>query len=236
MCGRFVASASVGELAHLFDAETSNDDLGPSYNVSPSSEVYGVYVGRAADEQRAKRRIEAFSWGLLPMWKQAKSRQKLLINARAETVDSKVSFAQAFTRRRCIIPADGFYEWTVTGSIAAKNKKQPMFIFRSDRQPLCMAGIWESHQTPGAENPTVSFAILTTEANSFMSEIHDRMPVILPRSSWDEWLDPLHSDVTRLKELLVPAPDSLFEAHPVDLKVGNPRNNSPELITQMPHG
>lgn len=234
MCGRFAATSPGDELAAMFKVQTPGHHLGANYNVSPATDVYGVCIDNGGEEQAFERKIEVFSWGLTAKWSQPNSRQKRLINARAETVDTKTSFAQAFRSRRCIIPADGFYEWKATdASDGKKVAKQPMYIFRSDREILCMAGIWESRPEQSGETQTISFAILTTAANRFMSDIHDRMPVVLPQSAWDEWLDPRNSDVARLKQMLLPAPGALFEAHPVDAKVGNPRNNGPELIAPL---
>ena len=236
MCGRFVATAPAHELATLFEAEIPDQGLEANYNVAPSAEAYGVLVRGGDCDHKGERRIKVFSWGFLPKWNQPNSRQKRLINARAETVDTKVSFAKAFLSRRCIIPADGFYEWMVMGSSEGKKlKKQPMFIFRSDQEPLCMAGIWDSRRVPGGGSDELLFTVLTTEANEFMSKIHDRMPVVLPQSVWNSWLDPQNSDISSLKQMLIPAPSGLFEAHRVDPKVGNPRNHGPELIAPLAH-
>ena len=236
MCGRFVAAASAHELAGLFEADIADGNLAPNYNVAPSAEVYATFVDGRATDRKDELCIEVFSWGFLPKWTHSKSRQKRLINARAETVDTKVSFADAFASRRCIIPANGFYEWKVLNSQGEeKRKKQPMFISRSDQELLCMAGVWESRRVEGSEKDELSFTILTTEANGFLSNIHHRMPVVLPKSTWNEWLDPQNSDISSLKQMLVPAPSGLFEAHRVDPKVGNPRNHGPELIAPLDH-
>ncbi|MDG2023502.1 MAG: SOS response-associated peptidase [Actinomycetota bacterium] len=234
MCGRFVAAASANELTGLFEADIGDDDVAPNYNVAPSAEVYATFVDDGASDRKDGRRIEVFSWGFLPKWAQSKSSQKRLINARAETVDTKASFADAFASRRCIIPASGFYEWKVVNSPGEKKrKKQPMFIFRSDQELLCMAGVWERQRVEGTARYELSFTILTTEANEFLSNIHHRMPVVLPQSTWVEWLDPQNSDIAGLKQILRPAPSALFEAHRVNPKVGNPRHNGPELTAPL---
>ena len=234
MCGRFVAASSAHELAGLFEADVAAEDLAPNYNVAPSAEVYATFVDGGASHPKDGRRIEVFSWGFLPKWVQSKSRQKRLINARSETVDTKASFADAFASRRCIIPATGFYEWKVLNSPGEKKrKKQPMFIFRSDQELLCMAGVWESRRVEGTERDELSFTILTTQANGFLSNIHHRMPVVLPKSNWVEWLDPQNSDIAGLKQILRPAPSALFEAHRVNPKVGNARHKGPELMAPL---
>lgn len=234
MCGRFVAAASAHELAGLFEADIADGNLAPNYNVAPSAEVYATFVDGRATDRKDELCIEVFSWGFLPKWTHLKSRQKRLINARAETVDTKVSFADAFASRRCIIPANGFYEWKVLNSQGEeKRKKQPMFISRSDQELLCMAGVWESRRVEGSEKDELSFTILTTEANGFLSNIHHRMPVVLPKSTWNEWLDPQNSDIAGLKQILRPAPSALFEAHRVDPKVGNARHKGPELMAPL---
>lgn len=234
MCGRFVATAPAQELTALFEARMPDQDLDPNYNVAPSAEAYGIFVDGGVRERRGERRLEVFSWGFLSKWNRPDSRQKRWINARAETVDSKASFAEAFASRRCIIPAEGFYEWKVTDSSEEKkHKKQPMFISRSDEELLCMAGIWESWRVQGAERNVLSFAILTTKANGFISDIHDRMPVVLPESAWNKWLDPHNTDVAGLKQMMLPAPSALFQAHCVNAQVGNPRNQGPDLIAPL---
>jgi len=186
-----------------------------------------------AAEGEAVRRLEAFHWGLVPMWAKDTKVGYRMINARAETIARKNAYRTAFKRRRCILPADGFYEWKVVGTDErGKPRKQPFFIHRTDGEPLAMAGVWERWLGPDKDQAEAlhSVAVVTTEANEFMSQIHDRMPVFLPPSEWEQWLDPDIDDTEALQRLLVPAPEGLLTAHPVDPKVGNVRNRGPELI------
>jgi putative SOS response-associated peptidase YedK len=246
VCGRFVSASTPDELAKYFGAAPPEALLPENYNVAPSVDIYAL-VGDAGDEvdvassavaEPARlaapgRRMETFHWGLIPMWAKGQKVGYRMINARAETVETKNSFRTAFKRRRCLIPATGFFEWKVVGTDEkGKPKKQPMFIQRLDGEPLAMAGLWERWRGPDKDwdQALHSTAVITTEANEFMSDIHDRMPVFLPPHLWDEWLDPDNDDVVSLKELLVPAGAGLLDAHPVDPKVGNVRNRGPELI------
>jgi putative SOS response-associated peptidase YedK len=223
MCGRFVSSSSSDEIAKYFGAEdVSESVVEPNYNVAPTRDVYSVL------ESGSVRRVEPLHWGLVPRWAKDVKIGNRMINARAETIAEKNSFKSAFARRRCIIPADGFYEWTVQ---PGQEKKQPWFIHRADGEPLAFAGIWEVWRGPDRDSDEAlhSCTIITTEANDTMSEIHDRMPVILPPGAWDTWLDREQSDVVTLGKLLVPAPNELVTMHPVSTEVNNARNGGAHL-------
>ena len=165
------------------------------------------------------RRLDVFRWGLLPFWAKDPSAGNRMFNARGETVASKPSFRHAFTNRRCLIPADGFYEWT-----GLRRERQPHYIHRVDGELLAFAGLWESHDTFG-----LSSTIVTTEASAFMARLHHRMPVILEPESWEAWLadDPESCDP---QSLIQSAADGVLASYPVSPAVGNPRNNGPELI------
>ena len=153
-----------------------------------------------------------------------------MINARAETLAEKSAFKSAFMKRRCIIPADGFYEWQKNAADPKKGKKQPYFIHRPDGEPYAFAGLWEVWRGPDKDQePLRSCTIITTTPNDAMAAIHDRMPVILPPSAWDTWLDREVDDLELLGRLLVPSPSSLIAMHPVSTLVNNVRNNSAEL-------
>lgn len=240
MCGRFVSTSPPDELANYFGAAAPEALLPENYNVAPTTDIYGVVAAPGADggdgaaETTApERRLETFHWGLVPFWAKEEKIGNRMINARAETVHSKNAYRAAFARRRCLIPADGFYEWKVVGrDEKGKPRKQPMFVHRVDGEPLAMAGLWERWRGPERDRPEAlhSATVVTTSANEFMSDIHDRMPVFLPPAVWDEWLDPANDDTDALRELLVPAAEGLLAAHPVDPKVGNVRNKGPELI------
>lgn len=256
MCGRYVSTSPPDELAKYFGAAPPEAMLGENYNVAPSQDVYAVVEERprrsgeedesvpestqgAADadapgaQGQATRRLEAFHWGLVPLWAKDTKVGYRMINARAETIARKNAYRTAFKRRRCILPADGFYEWKVVGTDErGKPRKQPFFIHRADGEPLAMAGVWERWMGPDKDRAEAlhSVAVVTTQANEFMSQIHDRMPVFLPPSAWEQWLDPDVDDTEALQRLLVPAPEGLLTAHPVDPKVGNVRNRGSELI------
>ena len=171
-------------------------------------------------------------WGLVPSWAKDVKIGDRQINARAEKVASSNAYKRAFAKRRCIIPADGFYEWQV---VEGKKAKQPWFIRRRDGEPLAFAGLWEvwhDPNDPDQENaPRLrTCVIITTDANEALRPIHDRMPVVLPESAWDEWLDRDNQDIDGLQGLLVPAPPEEFEAWKVPLLVNKPANNGPELV------
>jgi len=222
MCGRFVSSSPPDELAKYFDVEQVEETaLDPSYNVAPSNDVYVVV------ESGGIRRLDAFHWGLIPFWAKDIKTGNKMINARAETVAEKNAYKHAFKKRRCIIPADGFYEWK---KVPGQKAKQPYFIQRADAEPLAFAGLWEVWRPKDEEGDLVrSCTIITGEPNEKMAEIHDRMPVMLPPSAWAEWLDPENDDLETLGKLLVPAPASLITMHPVSTAVNNARSKGAEL-------
>lgn len=222
VCGRFVSSSKPDELAGYFAAEvTPGAELAANWNVAPTSEVYVVHHdGRA-------RRLDAFRWGLLPPWAKDRSVGARMINARAETLADKSAFRQAFARRRCIVPADGFYEWT---KVAGHKRKQPWYIHRPDGEPYAFAGLWERWR-PGPEEPwTLSCTIITGAANETMAALHDRMPIVLPPDRWASWLDPEVSDLEVLGALLVPTPAQLVSFHPVSIEVNTATNQGPQLV------
>ena len=239
MCGRYVSASTPDQIAAYFGAEPPETELEPSYNVAPTTDVYAVVEG--AD---GSRRVEVFHWGLIPVWaKDARIGQKM-INARAETLATKGAFKADFRKHRCIIPMDGFYEWqAVTGQKA----KQPHFVHRLDGEPLAVAGLWSTWRDraagediePGPHEPGPgvgrqewlhSCTVVTTAANDVMAAIHDRMPVILPASAWEAWLDPTNQDLAALGELLVPAPNELLTMHPVSTEVNKVVNNDARLL------
>jgi putative SOS response-associated peptidase YedK len=230
MCGRYVSATKAEDLAAYFGAALPETVLPESYNVAPTNEVYGVV------DTPHGRALQVFEWGLLPHWaKEAKLGAKM-INARADTVASKPAFRSAFARHRCIVPADGFYEWRNLGPDPAspkKVRKQPYFIQRGDGEPLAFAGLWSAWKDPNGGPDSLwrhTLSIVTTDANETMAPLHDRMPVILPPSAWDTWLDPGGRDVPRLQGLLVPAPAHLLVVHPVSTEVNQVRNKGPRLV------
>jgi putative SOS response-associated peptidase YedK len=232
VCGRFVSASPPDELARYFDAETPEDVLERSYNVAPTNDVYAVTVDGGV------RRVEAYHWGLVPRWaKDAKIGSKM-INARAESLAEKNAYKSAFKRRRCLIPADGFYEWQ---KLPDGKRKQPHFIHRRDGEPMALAGLWEVWPGPkkgkdagegsgNGEAPLRSCTIITTAANDTIAKLHDRMPVILPATAWDTWLAPDNDDLETLGKLLVPAPSELITTYPVSTLVNSVRNKGAELL------
>jgi len=225
MCGRFVSSSPPDELAKYFDVDAVAEQvIEPSYNVAPSQDVFVVV------ETGGVRRLDRFRWGLVPFWAKDPTTGYKMINARAESVTDKNAYKRAFQKRRCIIPADGFFEWK---KIPGQKAKQPYFIHRADGEPMAFAGLWEvwrPKDAPEDSEPLRTCTIITGEPNEKVADIHDRMPVMLPPSAWAEWLDRDNDDVETLGKFLVPAPASLYAVHPVSRAVNNVQENGPELI------
>ncbi len=236
MCGRFVSASSPERIAEYFGAAFEGETLGESFNVAPTNDIYAVVAG-----PDGKPRLEVFHWGLIPVWaKEIKVGYKM-INARSETLMNKPAYKGVFKKSRCIIPMDGFYEWQAGapgGPVTKSGKpaKQPMYINRLDGEPLAVAGLWSAWRDP-AGDPAAdwlhSATVVTTSANGTMSPIHDRMPVILPQSAWEDWLDPENQDLESLSGLLLPASDSLLTVRAVSTEVNNVRNKGSELIDPL---
>lgn len=226
MCGRFVAMTDPDGLARfLMVDDRVADDLAPSYNVAPTDEVY------AAVEHAGRRKLVALRWGLLPPWLDEPMVGAGLINARAESAVQKPAFREAFSRRRCLIPADGFYEWRV----GPAGTKVPYYVRAPDGRPLALAGIWTSSRRRDPPQPALrTCAILTTAATRPVSTLHDRAPVVLPPAAWDEWLDPDHPDPPALARVLRPAPDDALVMHAVSQQVNNVGHNHAALIEPVP--
>ena len=216
MCGRFVIELSPDLVTRFFGLAVT-PDLPARYNIAPTQPVPVIRQG--ADGQR---HLNLLRWGLVPAW--AREFGAGLINARAETVDAKPSFRQAFRQRRCIIPASGFYEWQkrVEGKV-------PYYIRMADGAPMPLAGIWESWRSPAGE-VLESCAILTTAANAAVAPIHERMPVILTPDSFAPWLDRNMHDAGRLLPLLAPCLPGWLDAYPVTPLVNSPANDYPACI------
>jgi putative SOS response-associated peptidase YedK len=230
MCGRFVSSSPPDELAKYFDVEAVAESvLEPSFNVAPSQDVYVVV------ETGGLRRLDTFRWGLVPFWAKDPSTGNKMINARVESIAGKSAYKRSFQKRRCIIPADGFYEWK---KVPGQKAKQPYFIHRVDGEPMAFAGLWEIWRPPEdterTSDPLRSCTIITGKPNEKIAEIHDRMPVMLPPSAWEAWLDRDNGDLEALGKLLVPVPASLLDLHPVSRAVNNVQDNGPELIDPAP--
>lgn len=231
MCGRYTSTTPPADLAAYFGVdEVVAPDLGARYNVAPTDEVYAV-----ARSSGGPTRIGTFRWGFVPFWAKDASVGSRMINARAETLLEKPAFRRAFARYRCIVPADGFYEWE---PVPGRTRKQPWYLGRADGGVLALAGLWSSWRPPSTrgsdDRPFVSCTIVTTDANDAVRPIHDRMPVVLPQSAWADWLDPANDDLDQLVSLLVPAPPELLELRKVNAAVSNVRNDGPELL-DPPH-
>ena len=219
MCGRFTLAAPAEQVAAQFQLPAT-PELSARYNIAPTQQVLGV---RAAD---GGREATFFRWGLVPSWAKDLSVGSRMINARAETVAEKPSFRAALRQRRCLIPADGFYEWQ-----AREGGKQPYHITMADGGLFAMAGLYERWKSPEG-SWLESCTILTTEANELMRSLHDRMPVILPPEHYDLWLDPGLHDAGPLEALLVPYPAEQMAAAPVSRGVNHVGNDGPELLAR----
>ena len=217
MCGRYVITSAPEAIKALFRYQEL-PNFPPRFNVAPSQPIPIV---RLADGQR---QFALVRWGLLPSWVKDPKTFTLLINARGELVIDKPAFRAAMKRRRCLIPADGFYEWQADGS-----RKQPYFIRLKSGQPMAFAGLWECWTGPNGEELETA-AIVTTEANRALGHIHDRMPVILAPDAFDLWLNCAKVDAQTAAALIAPAPDSLFEAYPVSTDVNRVANDNAKLV------
>jgi putative SOS response-associated peptidase YedK len=229
MCGRFVTAVSPEVLVERFGvAEVGFERHEPDYNVTPRAWV-PVVRERARDDPPT-RVLSLLRWGLVPSWAKTPAVGDRQINARAESIAERGAYQQAFRKRRCIVPADAFYEWQTVDGV-----KVPYLVRRRDGDPLAFAGIWEVWREPDApaDDPDAwlrTCAIVTTRANEFLAPVHDRMPVVLGSDAWDTWLDPRTRDPHALQSLLVPAPDEWFEIYEVSRRVNKPENNDADLL------
>ena len=237
MCGRYASARDARDLASAFgvddeavepagpDAVDEPDEpLPPSWNVAPTDPVHAVL-------QRGERRLlKVLRWGLVLSWAKDAKGAARLINARQETVTSKPAFRAAYARRRCLLPADGYYEWQVVDG-----RKQPWYLTSRDGGPLAMAGlyeVWSPRRDAGPAERLWTCTVITTEAADDTGQIHDRTPLLVPRDDWARWLDPELEDPG--EHLLVPAVSGALDAWPVGAAVGNVRNDGPELVQPVP--
>lgn len=221
MCGRFAFYSPHEAVVRLFGLPQDTPAVDPRYNIAPTQFVAAV---RAPGDGGA-RALAMLYWGLVPGWAKEKSIGARLINARAETLREKPSFRGAYQRRRCLVLADGYYEWQ-----RAAAGKQPHYIRLVSGEPFAMAALWERWRDPAGGEPLDSCALVTTTPVASIAHIHDRMPVILPPGAHDEWLDPKVTDVAGLDRLLVPFTAATLEARPVGRAVNDARNQGPRLI------
>ncbi|MEU8587776.1 SOS response-associated peptidase [Streptomyces sp. NPDC048664] len=262
MCGRYAASRRPEDLAAVFDIgmREPEEPLAPDFNVAPTKEVYVVLDRpvKDADDRRPVRQLRRLRWGLVPSWSRTPEGAARMINARAETVHEKPSYRRAFAARRCVIPADGYYEWVTgkeerdleTEGRRKRPRKQPYFVLPADGSVFAMAGLYEfwRDRTLPDDHPGawwVTCAVITTEAETAplaaapaegpraLADIHPRMPLMLTPDRWDAWLDPARTDPDGLRSLLEPPPPGLMRAYPVSTAVSNVRNNGPELLKEL---
>jgi len=217
MCGRFALTTPASTIIEIFQVDVLPDIL-PRYNVPPSTKVLCIL------NDSGVKRAARLRWGLIPFWAKDKKIGYKMINARSETIAKKPSFRTAFRKRRCLILADGFYEWKRDGE-----SKIPHLIGMNDGAVFAMAGIWERWTDKETDAGIQSTSIITTGPNELMNNIHNRMPVILPSAHWGQWLDTSVNDPELLQELLVPYPADQMSARRVSSSVGNVKNQSPEV-------
>lgn len=228
MCGRYTLTQPAEVLAEAFDV-SDYVELQPRYNIAPTQDV--AVIGR---NHEGRRTLGLMRWGLIPSWAKDPTIGNRMINARGESAAEKPAFRSSFKSRRCLVPADGFYEWKKQGS----GSKQPYYIRMKDHHPFAFAGLWSRWRpkaTDGADagEPILSCTLLTTSPNPLMAEIHDRMPVILHPEHYDFWLNPDNQDAEALNRLLVPYEPEAMEAYPISTMVNRPGNEGPRLIEPL---
>ncbi len=260
MCGRFASARKRTELLAEFSVEQdpAGEPLRPDYNVAPTKPIYAVLArkprepgeapeeaaghGTAADRPAdddgpAARELRVVRWGLVPFWAKDVSIGSRMINARAETVATKPAFRRAFARHRCLIPADGYYEWMKTGD-PEHPRKQPYFIHRADGGVLAFAGLyerWRDRDRPDDDDDAWLWTatIITTRAADEVGQIHDRMPMVIEPDRWGDWLDPMLTSTGDLHDLLAPAVSAHLASYPVSTEVNAVRHNGPQLIEPL---
>lgn len=221
MCGRYVLKAALPDIARMLGMHVDLP-LEPSYNIAPTTPVPACRM-----ERPERKELALMRWGLIPGWAKQADGNYLMINARAETVAEKPAFRGPIRKRRCLIPADGYYEWK-----SMQGRKQPFYFSMKDGKPFCFAGLWERWQ-PADGEPLDSCAIITTDANTLGAEIHPRMPVILATDDYDRWLDPQVTDAEAVLPLLRPFPPDAMTVFPVSTLVNNARVDESRCITPL---
>ncbi len=245
MCGRYASSRKPEDLIEEFEVVDSRLEkpLEADYNVAPTKEVYAVMERKPSrdSDQEPQRQLRSLRWGLVPSWAKDPGIGNRMINARMETVADKPAYKRAFASRRCLLPADGYFEWYPTSqkTKAGKPRKQPFFIRPADGGVLAMAGLYEIWRDPTRDDDDPerfrwTCTVLTTQAEDSVGHIHDRMPLMVERDRWGAWLDPATNTKDDLLPLLVPAAPGRLEAYPVSTLVSNVRNNGPELVEPIP--
>ena len=222
MCGRFTLTVDPSDLREAFADYTFPAQFAPRFNIAPSQPILAI-------PNDGKHTADFFVWGLIPSWAKDPAIGNRLINARGETLADKPSFRGGFKYKRCLILADGFYEWK---TIPGQKVKIPHFIFLKNREPFAFAGLWDEWHSPDGGSLR-SATIITTEPNELMAAIHNRMPVILPRNAYAQWLDSSPQTPDRLLPLLKPFPAVAMSAHPVSTLVNAPANDRAELVVPV---
>jgi putative SOS response-associated peptidase YedK len=221
MCGRFTLTLTLDDLQRAFPEFDFPADWEPRYNVAPTQDVPVV-------PNKGPRQMTGVRWGLIPFWAKDPSIGNRMINARAETLAEKPSFRAAYRRRRCLVLADGFYEWKRE---PGQRRKTPYLVRMASGEPFAFAGLWEIWRPD--DTPIVSCTIITTEPNAVVAPIHNRMPVILPREAYDRWLSPEEQSPRALQSLLGPYPGDEMMAHPVSTYVNSPAHEGPQCVAPL---
>jgi putative SOS response-associated peptidase YedK len=222
MCGRFTQQRPASELAEIFGAEPLVDDPGEHYNVAPTDEALVVV------QREDRRAVTAYRWGLIPHWATDAKVGSRMFNARAETLTTSPAFRDAFRRRRCLVPVDSFYEWKREGTT-----RQPYLVSQADGRLLALAGLWAGWRDPSTDSVRRTFTIVTSTPNEALSDLHDRMPVIVPEAAWARWLTPGAADVGELVGLLTPDDTIELEIYAVSRAVNDVRQDGPALIEPL---
>jgi putative SOS response-associated peptidase YedK len=228
MCGRYASFLPPDLIARLFGTKNPLPNLKPTWNMAPTMDAPVV----RRHPESGERHLDALTWGFVPAFTKTLKEARRPVNARAETVTTSGMFRNAFAKRRCLIPAAAFYEWQAGERQAGPAGKTPYAIARADGDPMAFAGIWEGWRAPEGDILR-TFAILTTAANAQMAVLHQRMPVILEKSDWPAWLGEEEADPAAL---LRPAAEGILRLWPVDKRVGNVRNDGPELLAPQAAG
>ena len=239
MCGRYAQSADMRELMEQFEVTGSapGQSIPVNWNIAPTNPIY-IVRSPIKEESETKKDLSIVSWGLIAPWlrdtAEAKTSQSRAINARSESVHEKPTFRDAFKQRRCLVPAQGYYEWAT--ALGQYKPKQAFYISSRDGAQLSIAGIWSSWRAPNGE-VIESASIITQEAQGELATIHSRMPVFMPRNRWDAWLDPENKEIADLRNLMqVQSPESIVKAHPVSSQVNSVANNGAQLIEAIELG
>ncbi|MET8411130.1 SOS response-associated peptidase [Streptomyces sp. NPDC005195] len=248
MCGRYVSTRSPQDLVQLFHVDDwrPEEALAPNWNVAPTNDVWAVLEPTSRDREPdddapVERELRAMRWGLIPSWAKDVKIGARMINARVETVHEKPAYRRAFGKRRCLLPADGFYEWQqINDGASGKPRKQPYFIHPEDDQVMALAGLYEYWRSPDIEQDDdpaawlLTCTILTTEATDAAGRVHPRMPLALAPENYDVWLDPHHQDPDELRALLTQPAGGHLDTRPVSTAVNSVRNNGAQLLNRIP--